>query len=200
MEVAALRPGLWRWTARHPAWRDGADWGPDVGCVYFEAAEAVVLVDPQVPDGKDEARFWRALERDVARVALPVAVVLTAPWHRRSADTIVARYDASVWSAADADAGLPAGLEAYPIPPREEAQVALFLPEHRALVTAEILTGTPGGLAVLPSPQLADHDQLRLALERLAALDVEIVLPAHGPPVLAGGADAIATALRRSAS
>jgi len=47
-----IAPGLWRWTAPHPARRPGAE--PDspadsdelVGCVLYECGDAVVFIDP----------------------------------------------------------------------------------------------------------------------------------------------------------
>ncbi len=68
MDVEQIAEGLWRWTARHPEWRPDADWPPDVGCVYYEGPDAVVLVDPLVPQD-DADRFWAALDRDVERAA-----------------------------------------------------------------------------------------------------------------------------------
>src|SRR5438445_13566603 len=134
MHVEELRPGLWRWTAPHPAWKPGADWPQDVGCVYVETADATVVIDPLVPANEAE-HFWQALDRDVDRRRLPVAVVLTAPWHRRSADAVAVRYSVDVIHAwADP---LPSGIEAIAVPPAEEHQVALFLVDYRALVTAE---------------------------------------------------------------
>ena len=98
-----LRPGLWRWTARHPDWTPddgGAEgWGPDVGCVYYEVPDAIVLVDPLVPRGEHRARFLDALDRDVHRAGRPVAVLLTTFWHERSAAELRARYPGSaVWA------------------------------------------------------------------------------------------------------
>ena len=53
MTVERLGDGLWRWTAPHPEWREGGGWDPDVGSVYCETPEAVVLIDPLVPaDGR----------------------------------------------------------------------------------------------------------------------------------------------------
>ena len=50
MDVLQLADGLWRWTAPHP---NAANWPrfgppvpPQVGCVYYEAPDAVVLIDP----------------------------------------------------------------------------------------------------------------------------------------------------------
>ena len=178
MQVQELAPGLWRWTAPHPAWRPGADWPREVGCVYYEAREAVVLVDPLVPVDEED-RFWRALDSDVDRAARPVLVLLTAPWHERSAGAVVARYGGRIGTAA----GL-AGVDAYPVPPVEDGQVALFIREHGALVTAEVLAGGPDGLRVCPSPALGDSRELDAFLHGLLDLPVERILVSHGEPVL----------------
>ena len=93
MEVAEIRPGLWRWTAYHEEWKK------DVGCVYLEAPDAVVLIDPLVPPEKAEAkRFRDALDRDVKRAGSPVHVLLKIFWHARSAREIVERYGARLWA------------------------------------------------------------------------------------------------------
>jgi hypothetical protein len=34
VQVDELAPGLWRWTAEHPAWTPGEEWEPDVACFY----------------------------------------------------------------------------------------------------------------------------------------------------------------------
>ncbi len=60
------RPGLWRWTAYHEEWKE------DVGCVYVETEDGVVLIDPLVPP-TDTAKFWKALDRDVKRAKGPRA-------------------------------------------------------------------------------------------------------------------------------
>ena len=204
MRVEEVRPGLWRWTGLHPAWTpESHGWEQEVGCVYLETEDAVVLIDPLVPP-EDEERFWRALDRDVERVGRQVVVVLTAPWHARSSDAIVARYDASVWAhpAGQSRLGrrinapvLPQGIEVFEIPPADEGQVALFLPPHRALVTAEVLAGVEGQLSVHPSPQLQDRPRLASCLGLLLELPIEIVLPAHGRPILERGRDAVAAAV-----
>ena len=43
MDVLELASGLWRWTTFHEEWRE------DVGSVYCETADGVVLIDPLVP-------------------------------------------------------------------------------------------------------------------------------------------------------
>ncbi len=196
--------GLWRWTGLHPAWTpESVGWEQEVACTYYETEDAVVLIDPLAPP-EDEERFWRALDHDVERLGRPVVVALTAAWHARSTSVMVERYGATVWAhpASGDRLGLrldapilPRRVEAFEIPPAGEGQVALYLAAHRALVTAEALAGLGGGLVVRPSPRLGDRDRLVRCLRLLLELPVEIVLPAHGEPVLRNGREAIAAAL-----
>ena len=62
MEVQELRPGLWRWTASHPEWDHAEQWGPEVGSVYAELPDSLVVVDPLVPADEEESsgRRWTA--------------------------------------------------------------------------------------------------------------------------------------------
>jgi glyoxylase-like metal-dependent hydrolase (beta-lactamase superfamily II) len=187
VEVQELAPGLWRWTARHPEWRPDARDGaaPDVGSVYCETGGGIVLVDPLVPPESEEAeQFWRALDRDVARVATAPAVVLTTVRHARSAAAVRERYPGTRVSA-PGDV-LPGGVEAYPT--AAAGEVVLWLPAQRTLVAGDVLRGdAAGGLALTGSA-----DGLRALLD----LPVERVLVSHGDPVLARGRDALAQVLR----
>jgi hypothetical protein len=51
-----------------------------------------------MPDrpAREEAGFFRHLDADVDRLGLPVKILLTAPWHRRSTDELAVRYGASI--------------------------------------------------------------------------------------------------------
>ena len=189
MEVQRLAENLWRWTAPHPDWREGDEWPREVGCVYYRTAAATVLIDPLVPAGEED-EFWRELDRDLAAAGTPLLVVLTAPWHARSSAEVAERYGAAVVGAAAV-----AGVAVLPVPPVEEGQVALFLPEHGALVTAEILADFGRGLAVYASPALDDPAILAQFLQELRTLPVEMILPAHGAPVLADARATVAAAV-----
>ena len=179
-----LAPGLRYWTAPHPAWQPGRGWDEDVLCVYYEAPDALVLIDPLVPRG-DEAAFWRALESD-----RPVRVLLTAPWHRRDADAIAERCGATV-----ARHPLPGGVEEFAAGPPDDDQVAFFIRPHRTLVVAEFFTGTEAGLTMAPSPADPEPAALAARLRDLLELPIERVLVSHGPPVLRAGRAAIERAL-----
>ncbi len=183
-----LAPGLWRWTAPHPDWKQGDDWEQEVGCVYYEAAAATVLIDPLVPPERD--RFFEALDRDVERRGLPVAVLLTVPWHERSADELVERY------AAGDEA--PDGVEAISIP--EVDETLWWLPEQATLVAGDVLLGAPtAASSVCPDSWLdgrSSHTSIRTALRPLLELPIERILVSHGEPALEAGRDALARALR----
>lgn len=213
MKVFKIHEGLWRWTASDPRFALSEAAGSEVGCIYYESLKpspsAAVLIDPLVPpQGSSEAeRFWRALDRDVARVGGPVAVILGTEHHARSAQRILDRYRptsrASLY-VRGAGAPLPSGVRTYTTDALGETESVYFLPEHRALYFADVLIGTGDGRASLTprswarpgeAAATANRDDLRTFLTRLAELPVEMLLFSHGEPVLERGAEALLEAL-----
>ncbi len=186
MQVQQLAPGLWRWTARHPTFDDPA-LGTDVGCVYAETEDAVVLIDPLIPAEEGERdRFLRALDRDVERLHRPVVIVLTCAWHARSADELRERYGATE--------AQPPGVVSYPV---AEDEVAFWLPRHRAVVAGDALLGI-GELRRCPDGWVAERggaEQLLSTLGAMVELDVELVLPSHGDPVVRDAKRALEAAI-----
>jgi glyoxylase-like metal-dependent hydrolase (beta-lactamase superfamily II) len=207
VHVAKIAPGLWRWTGHHDEWRE------DVGSVYCETEDGVVLVDPIVPP-EDSDRFWRALDRDVGRCGGRVHVLVTVFWHARHAAGMVGRYDARVWAprsgraAVERRAGvvtdpfaeddqLPGDIEA--LRTARAAEVVYWIPRHRALVPGDVLLGDgAGGLRMCPEswlPATKTHADLAASLMPLLDLPVERVLVSHGEPVLSGAREALSCAL-----
>ena len=171
MYTVRVADGLWYWSALHPR-------GEDVGCVYYEAEDATVLIDPLVP-ADEEQEFFRHLDADVERRGLPVVILLSCEWHRRSADELQQRYGARVGGE------LPEGIEEIAIEGADERQVAYFISLHRALYVAEIFASDRSGeLEVYPTPALERPDELEDSLNRLMELPIERLLVAHGDPVL----------------
>jgi hypothetical protein len=203
MDVQQVAPGLWLWSAPHPNWRGARPWPKDVNCVYYEAADATVLIDPLIPAG-EEVEFWQALDRDVERTGQHVAVLLTAPWHVRSAPVVAERYGATLWAheagherlSHPAESGpLPAGVEIFVPDGIGEGEIAFFLRPHRTLVVAEFFIGTLRGLSFRISPALQDRRALDNSLRRLLTLPVDRVVVSHGQPVLRDGRAKIEEAL-----
>jgi len=207
VEVRPIAPRLWRWTGYHEEWRQ------DVGSVYYESRDGVVLVDPLVPP-EDTARFWDALDRDVAKAGGEVHVLVTVFWHTRSAGAMIERYGARVWAPArgkraiarragavtdpfGAHDRLPAGVVAFATARANE--VVYWLPGQRALVPGDVLLADGnGGIRLCPEswlPERIGHGELASSLRPLLDLPVERVLLSHGDPVLSGGRAALASAL-----
>lgn len=193
MEVREIAPGLRYWTAPHPEWGGATDRPEHVGCVYYEATDAIVLIDPLIPSGEED-EFWAILDACVERLGLPASVLLTAPWHKRSTALVAERYGASVWSHRLDPAGLPAGVEVFVPAGVSEGQVAFFLRPH-PVVVAEIFMGVNGGLRVCPSPASTDLAAFDRSLRALLDLPIDSVLVSHGEPVLYDGRPRIAEAL-----
>ena len=193
MRMEELSRGLWRWTGLHPEWtpeQGGPEgWEQEVGCVYYEAPEAVVLVDPLVAP-EDEERFWRALDRDVERTSKPVHVLLTVHWHTRSAEAIAARYGGEIGG------DPPRGVEGHDAVHFDET--VFWIPEHRALVFGDVVLGAEGGgVRLCPEGWLegAGHAELKEVLRPLLDLPVERLLVSHGEPVLRDAHSALALIL-----
>lgn len=207
MEVTQIESRLWRWTGYHEEWKE------DVGSVFCEMDDGVVLVDPLVPP-EDAKRFWRALDRDVRRVGEHVHVLVTVFWHVRSTAAIVERYAARVWAPSTSRAAverrsgivtdmfrrgdrLPGGIEAFRTARRTE--VVFWIPQHGALVPGDVLVGDDaGGVRLCPESWLPDktgHPELADSLRPLLALPVRRILVSHGEPVLTGGLRKLAAAV-----
>jgi len=194
--LAEPAPGLYRWTARHPAWEAGAepgspgDWPAEVGCAAYAAPEALVLVDPLVAG-------WEALDALVERHGKPVAVLTTMRFHGRSRAEVAERYGATLVSRRDEP---PEGVRRIPIERADESMV--WLEAAGALVPGDRLLGDgAGGLRMCPEswlgylPDPPALDALREALRPLLELPVERVLVSHGEPVLRDGRAALRAAL-----
>lgn len=205
-----LGEGLWRWTGLHPRWEPGPDeaLSREVGCVYHESDDAVVLVDPVVPP-EDAEHFLTALDRDVERAGHPLVILLTSPWHARSAVELAERYAGEVlvhgedprlplpgarqFALGDA---LPGGVETFDAHFHGEA--LLWIADRRTLVAGDVLLGSPDGLRLAPDDWLPEEERegrLRRSLAFLAELTVERVLVGHGDPVLEDARGALERAL-----
>lgn len=186
-----ILPGLWRWTAKHPAWSPGGapgsagDWPEDVGSVAYDAPRTLVLVDPLVPEED-------LLDDLVERVDKPVSILQTVRFHSRSIEALERRY-------ADRLAPEP-GPGVDPMPIAGAGETMVWLAEPRALVPGDRLLGDgEGGLRMSPDSWMRylklDQAGLAEALRPLLALPVEHVIVSHGEPVIGDGHASIARAI-----
>jgi glyoxylase-like metal-dependent hydrolase (beta-lactamase superfamily II) len=205
--VKQLAEGLWRWTARHPEWHPEG-FGDRVSSYAVHADDVTLLIDPLV---EDEETFI-ALD-DLAGPR--VAILITIPYHARSAESLAERYNATVYgheavakrlsstarfSAIDEDSSLPGEAQAFAIGRPRRYEMPLWLPSHRALVFGDAVVEADGELRVWvqsdeDSRRRHSVEKLNPTLRPLVDLDPEAVLVTHGEPVLSGGAAALDAAL-----
>lgn len=76
-------------------------------------------------------------------------------------------------------------LEVIHVPGHAPGAVAIHWPEERALFTGDLIFRGGVGRTDLPG---GDSDALKASIRRLAELDVDIVLPGHGEPIVGAGA------------
>ena len=211
-----LAKGLWRWTERHPEWHPG-EFGSEVACFAVQAGEETLLIDPLLP-GDPGPVF--SLVDDILRDRL--TVVITIPYHVRSAEEIWRRYrgqaestirghaaaakrlsDRSGFREIDPAAELPGGVTAHRIGKPVRHETPLLLPSHKALVFGDAVVEVNGRLYVWSDRRVDEkverfyRERFNPTLRPLLDLDFRRVLVTHGQPVMEDAKDELRSALRR---
>ena len=190
-----IRPGLWHWTARHDHIRS------DVSSYYLLAER--VLIDPKIPP---EGLGW------FEQHGTPETVLLSNRHHDRDSWRLHEAFGCSVHCISNGvyeldgrgpvtsfefGDDLPGGVTAYEVDAICPDETALYIPAHKALACADGVVRWPGGgdeLVFVPDFLMDEPEKtkqgLREAYGRLLALDFELLLLAHGAPVVGGGRDA----------
>jgi len=193
--VLEIAPGLWHWTARHEHIH------MDVSS-YFLLAERV-LIDAMIPA---EGLSWFD-ERGV-----PEHVLLTNRHHERDAWRLRDAFGCTVHcvrsglhelhgrgpvEAFDFGDELPGGVIAFEVDAICPDETALYIPAHRALACADGVVRWPGRdeVGFVPDELMDDPEEtkagLRDAYRRLLDLDFDLLLLAHGDPVVTSGKEAL---------
>ena len=209
-----LTTGLWRWTARHPEWHPG-EFGAEVASFAAKAGDTTLLIDPLLP--ADPSPVLAVIDDAVAD---RLAILITVPYHVRSAEELWKRYgkdaettihghaaaakrleDRSAFRAIEAGAPLPAGATAHTIGKPRRHEMPLHLPSHDALAFGDAVAEAEGRLRVWTSEKVDAkverfyRERFNPTLEPLLELDFDNVLVTHGQPVLGGGRRALRRAL-----
>lgn len=208
-----LTAGLWRWTARHPEWHPG-DFGAEVVSFAADAGDGtLLLIDPLLPSEPDEA-----LEQldTIAAGADRVAILVSVPYHVRSAEEIRKRYKATIhghkaaakrlssttgFHEVETGTELPGGVTAYPTGKPRRHETPLHLPSHRALVFGDAVVEYEGALRVWAHDKVDSKvkrfykERFNPTLEPLLDLDFDAVLVTHGDPLMTNGKQALRNAL-----
>jgi hypothetical protein len=202
----SLGDGLWRWTARHPEWHPRGEFGAEVASWVLREDGATVLIDPLLPEDGGLAADLDGI------VAGAVTIVVTIPYHVRSAGELARRYDGVVHGHRDVARRLEPGVRFSAIepgqpfahgmtghrigsPPRKELPV--HVPGARALAFGDAVVGVEGGLRVWVQRPMDERrerwyrERLIPTLEPLLDVEGDRVLTTHGPPVLHNGGAAL---------
>jgi hypothetical protein len=213
-----LTEGLWRWTGRHPEWHPG-DFGAEVASFAAQAGADTLLIDPLLPS-EDEPGRAQVLETIDGTLGNRLAILITIPYHVRSAEELWRRYgkDAettihghpaaakrlktrSAFRAMEPAVPLPGGVTAHHIGRPRRYETPLHLPSHGALVFGDAVAETEGRLVVWSSDKVDAkverfyRERFNPTLRPLLELDFDSVLVTHGQPLLKGGKRALRDAL-----
>jgi hypothetical protein len=193
--VHEIAPGVWHWTKAHPKIRI------DVSSYYLGRER--VLIDPLVPPGgiewfDDHGKPEHVLltnrhhDRDAWRLREAFGCVVHCI--RNGLHEFEGRGPVEPFDFGDA---LPGGAIAYEVDAICADETALHLPAHRALACADgvVRWRRRGELQFVPDEYMDDPERtkagLRDAYRALAELEFDLLLLAHGEPVVGGARDAL---------
>lgn len=193
-----IAPGLWHWTARHE------HIGVEVSSYYLEVER--VLLDPMIPA---EGLAWFETH------GTPKHVLLTNRHHDRHAWRVRERFGCTIHCVRsgiheldgrgpvepfDFGDALPGGAIAYEVDAICPDETALHIPRHGALACADGVMHYGEQLSFVPDQYMdnpeATKSALRAAYRGLLDLDFDLLLTAHGQPIVGNAKEA----LRRFAS
>ncbi|HEY6758107.1 MAG TPA: hypothetical protein VI318_01410 [Baekduia sp.] len=206
-----LRPGLHRWTTRHPSWHPADAFGAEVACFALQTGDgALLLVDPLLPpDAAD------LLDELAAAAPSKTYIFITIGYHVRSAAALSERYGATIHGPEtvrgrlDDDArfavltpdGNPAGVKAYTIGRPRRSERPLLFPSHQALAFGDALVTTPDGDLrmwchdeITPERRAFYRERFAPTLRPLVDAEPQAILSTHGAPILDGAAAALRAA------
>jgi hypothetical protein len=190
-----IAPGLWHWTARR------GSIGSDVSSYYLESER--VLLDPMIPP---EGLEW--LEQH----GPPQHAILSNRHHDRDSWRLGDAFGCTVHcirnglyelegrgpvEAFDFGDDLPGEISVHEVDAICPDETALYIPRHRALACADGVVREGGGedLEFVPDYLMDEPEQtkrrLRSAYRALLELDFDLLLLAHGDPVVGGARDAL---------
>ena len=192
-----IAPGLWHWTARRESI------GTEVSSYYLESER--VMIDPMIPR---EGLEW--LERH----GPPEHAILTNRHHDRDSWRLREAFGCTVHcisngvyeldgrgevEAFEFGDQLPGGISVQEVDSICPDETALHIPRHRALACADgvVRWQTGDELQFVPDFLMDEPEQtkrgLRTAYRALLDLDFDLLLLAHGDPVVGGARDALRT-------
>lgn len=216
--MLTLAAGIYQWKAPHPTYRTSVE---DVYSYALETDDALAVVDPQLPPYRDPRRP-RLLARldEIATGARRLELLITIPYHTRSAESLYERYWSTlptrVWGHAGVGKRLtrhaplhviPAGAPgsaveiadgtalAFAIGSPRRSETPLYFPDLRTVVFGDAIVGTSEGLRLWNQSSSTSaawyRDVFAPTLRPLLELELDHVLVTHGPSAVGDGRRAL---------
>jgi glyoxylase-like metal-dependent hydrolase (beta-lactamase superfamily II) len=188
-----IAPGLWHWTARHE------HIGSDVSSYYLLSER--VLIDPKLPaegidwfqeNGAPEHVLLSNRHHDRDSWLLHEAFGCTVHCIRNGLYELEGRGPVQPFDFGDE---LPGGVVVHEVDAISPDETALHVTGHGALACADGVVRSSGELGFVPDFLMDEPEDtkrgLRTAYERLLELDFDLLLLAHGQPVVRDGKQAL---------
>ena len=213
-----LADGIFRWSTPHPEYRPRVE---EVGSYALLDDHMLALVDPLLPAEGDAALEAVLGQLDELVLRAPrVEIVVTIPYHARSAEPLYLRYAprlaTRLWghenvrrrfrdertvlsvvprgAAGTATAIAGGGALAFAIGRPRRSEYPVYFPAHRALAFGDAVVGTSQGLRIWSQSSAGPdwyRDVFAPTLRPLTDQVIDAVLVTHGPPVLHDGRRAL---------
>lgn len=220
--IDEVSKGLWTWACRHPEWHPGNFGAEVRSWAARGEGGVLLLLDPLLPDeGAGRDAVLKRLDAEVARkAAKAISIQVSIGYHARSSEELWDRYrDGDVpvtvhghaavgrrlgqgvardFHEIEAGTELPGGVMPMRIGKPRRQETPLHVRSHDALLFGDAVVGTDEGVRVWAQGPVDGkveafyRARFNPTLEPLIALGVERLLMTHGPPVLSGGARALA--------
>ena len=213
-----ISPGIFQWTAPHPTYRTTAE---EIVSYALVDGDALALVDPQLPPDRDPRRPHLLARLDeLAASAQRFELLITIPYHTRSAESLYERYwsalQTRIWGPAGVSKRLTRGAPLQVIPMRTTGSVVeiadgtafaltignprrsefpLYFPRLRTVVFGDAIVGTAKGprfwsQSATTSPEWY-RDVFAPTLRCLLNYEIDHLLVTHGPSVIGEGRRAL---------
>jgi len=188
-EYQIIRPGLAFWQAYDPAVKT------ELCCCAFDVPEGLVFCDPV-------ALAPAALE-ELLGGQTPGAILLTNANHERNAVPLARQLGVEIWAHSGARGHVAAtrwfedgeilfgGVEAVALDGFAAGESAFWL-EGLLLVGDALINAEPYGFSMLPDKYCEDPKSARQALKKLLRFPAEMLVFAHGLPIVSQAAERLA--------
>ncbi len=214
--------GLWTWACRHPEWHPGDFGAEVRSWAARGSGGVLLLLDPQLPEqAAEREQVLARLDAEATRKATSgVSIQVSVGYHARSSEELWDRYrggDVPVtvhgheavmkrlskrvardFREIEVGAEMPGGVVPMRIGKPKRQETPLHIKPHSALLFGDAIVGTDEGVRAWAHDPIDERvesfyrERFNPTVEPLIELGVERLLFTHGPPVLSGGARALA--------